>query len=174
MSQNKIPITPETKISKLLDHYPQLESVLIEITPTFKKLKNPVLRKTIARVTTIRQAAKIGEISVSEIINRLRREVGINDFFEDEQESDVSSEKTPDWIDAKKVVKTINARPILDRGEEPVTIVIKEIKKLNAGEILKLENTFLPEPLIDKAKRLGYKVWSQKSENEFLTYFTPA
>jgi len=42
-------ITPQIKVAELLETYPQLEEVLIDLSPTFKKLKNPVLRRTIAR-----------------------------------------------------------------------------------------------------------------------------
>ena len=49
----KLIITPKTKVAELLDAYPQLEDILIEIAPQFKKLQNPVLQKTIARVTSL-------------------------------------------------------------------------------------------------------------------------
>jgi hypothetical protein len=44
-------ISPKTKIYELLEAYPQLEETLIALAPPFKKLKNPVLRKTIAKIT---------------------------------------------------------------------------------------------------------------------------
>ncbi len=56
----KLIITPKTKIYDLLESYPELEDVLLSSAPEFKKLKNPVLRKTIARITNIGQAATIG------------------------------------------------------------------------------------------------------------------
>jgi len=74
-----IPITPETKIGVLLDNYPQLENVLLAMAPAFKKLKNPILRKTIAKIATLRQVAQIGEVSLSDLINTLRKEVGMQD-----------------------------------------------------------------------------------------------
>ncbi|WP_297095775.1 DUF1858 domain-containing protein [uncultured Draconibacterium sp.] len=56
----KLIITPKTKIFDLLEAYPQLEDVLIRAAPPFKKLRNPVLRKTITKITTLSQAATIG------------------------------------------------------------------------------------------------------------------
>ena len=50
-------ITPKTKVMQLLDAYPALESLLIETIPAFEKLRNPVLRKTVARITSLQQAA---------------------------------------------------------------------------------------------------------------------
>ena len=43
-------ISPKTKVLQLIETYPQLEDVLIEYAPAFKKLKNPVLRKTVAKI----------------------------------------------------------------------------------------------------------------------------
>ena len=69
--ETKLIITPQTKIAELLDAYPDLENVLIDLAPAFKKLQNPVLRKTVARVTSIRQAAAIGKIPVETVVNKL-------------------------------------------------------------------------------------------------------
>ena len=46
------------------------------MSPVFEKLKNPVLRRTVARVATIQQISVVGGIPVDDIINRLRKEVG--------------------------------------------------------------------------------------------------
>ena len=55
MAASKIIISPKTKVGELLDNYPDLESVLMEMSPAFEKLRNPVLRKTVARVATLQQ-----------------------------------------------------------------------------------------------------------------------
>ncbi|MFH1755446.1 MAG: DUF1858 domain-containing protein, partial [Candidatus Latescibacterota bacterium] len=57
---NRPSITPDMKVSALLEAYPELEDVLIGIAPAFKKLRNPVLRRTVAKLTSLRQAAQVG------------------------------------------------------------------------------------------------------------------
>lgn len=69
-------ITPHTNVAELLDTYPQLEDMLIDMAPAFRKLKTPLLRRTIARVATLRQAAMTGDLPVSDVVGRLREEVG--------------------------------------------------------------------------------------------------
>ena len=49
----KTEITPQTMVGDMLENYPELEDKLIEIAPVFKKLKNPILRKTVAKVATV-------------------------------------------------------------------------------------------------------------------------
>lgn len=173
MSQHKekIPITPDTKISQLLDSYPGLEDILIEITPTFKKLKNPVLRKTIARITTVRQAAKVGNVPLGDVINRLRNAAGIAETFEENENASTSHAGVPDWFDESKIVQTLDARSMLERGEHPVNIVLAEVKKLPPGEIYALVTDFVPVPLIEKAEETGAEVWYREDGTVVTSYF---
>ena len=69
-------VNPETRIGALLDAHPELEAVLVALSPEFKRLKNPLLRKTVARVATVAQAAKIGSLSVPDLVKALRRALG--------------------------------------------------------------------------------------------------
>ena len=68
-------ITPETKVATLLECFPELEEVLIGLAPPFKKLRNPVLRKSVAKVASLRQAAAVGRVPIEQMINLLR-EIG--------------------------------------------------------------------------------------------------
>ena len=90
----KLIITPKTKIYDLLEAYPELEDILISSAPEFKKLKNPILRKTIARITNISQAATIGGLNVEELVNRLREKAGQGNI---EQLDDTANE-IPDHL----------------------------------------------------------------------------
>ena len=59
MSKEHLEITPSTRVAEMLDNYPELEDTLIGIAPPFKKLKNPVLRKTIAKMSSKGVAAAL-------------------------------------------------------------------------------------------------------------------
>ena len=69
---NTLIITPKTKVLELIETYPELEDVLIQYAPAFKNLKNPVLRRTVAKIATLQQAASIGGVKTEELINRLQ------------------------------------------------------------------------------------------------------
>lgn len=168
----KLIITPKTKIYDLLEAYPQLEDVLISLAPEFKKLKNPVLRKTIARVANISQAATIGGLNVEQMVNTLREKVGQGSI---EQLDDTGTKYVttcPDWFKKESVSNTIDIREMLNRGEQPVHEVLSAIKKLGDSEILEIIAPFIPAPLIDKSLSLGYKHWlEKKGDGEFRVYF---
>ena len=76
MHRNKPLITPETKVGELLTHYPELEELLLQFSPAFATLKNPILRRTVAQVTSLRQAAKVGNANIVEMVNSLRQAAG--------------------------------------------------------------------------------------------------
>ncbi|MCK4888921.1 MAG: DUF1858 domain-containing protein, partial [Candidatus Aminicenantes bacterium] len=107
----RIVITPKTKISDLLDSYPELEKTLLDYTPAFKKLKNPILRKTIAKITTLQQASAIANVKVEELINTLRKEVG-QEMISSQADAGYN-EKKPEWFEDNKVSVIFDAREML-------------------------------------------------------------
>jgi len=165
-------ITPETKIGELLAAYPSLEEKLIEIAPQFNKLKNPVLRRTIAKIATLRQAALIGNIKLTDLINTLRETVGQNleDFTE---ESKQSGEDLTDLLKEKKIV-SYDAREDLEKGEHPLRKVMTDLEKIKHDEVYELITSFIPAPLIEVAKTKGFEVKTDsKNQVEIKTYMFP-
>lgn len=167
----KLIITPKTKIYDLLEAYPELEEVLISAAPEFKKLKNPVLRKTIARVTNISQAATVGGLNVEELVNKLRSAAGQGSIEVINEGHSYNTEK-PQWFDEKMVTSVINIAELLNRGEQPVHEVLSAIKNLGKDEIIRIEAPFIPAPLLDKSLSLNHSHWLvNNGDGTFLIYF---
>ena len=170
--EEKLIITPKTKILQLIETYPQLEDILIEAAPAFKKLKNPVLRKTVAKVATVQQAAAIGNLKVQELVNRLRHEVGQDTFVEEKSGELNINYQQPDWFEASKVTIQFDARSMLEAGEMPVHQAMADLKALPEGEIYELSVPLLTVPLIEKAASIGFNHWVNKQgEDLFVIYF---
>ena len=168
--ENKLVISPKTKVLQLIETYPELEDVLIEYVPAFKKLKNPVLRKTVAKIATLQQASVIGNVKIEELINTLRKAVG-EDLISIEDNENYNTIK-PEWFEESNILHSIDIREMLNRGEQPVNQVITELTNLSKGEIYKVISPFIPAPLIDKASSLEIKHWIDKKEEEvFEVYF---
>lgn len=162
---DKFIITPKTKVGELLEKFPELEDALIEIAPTFKKLKNPVLRKTIAKITSLEQAAAVAGIGVEKIVNKMRQLAGQDDMDIHVAPANSPTGK-PDWLDESKVVKTHNALDEISRGEHPLGAVMGWINHAESGQIYLLISPFYPAPLLDKAGELGCSIWSDKKSDE--------
>jgi hypothetical protein len=169
-NMTEIVIAPKTKVAELIDAYPQLEQVLIDTVPAFEKLKNPLLRKTVARITTLQQAAAIGGVNVEDLINHLRQDVG-QDLFSGAAAAAYITQQ-PGWFSETRVVAELDAKGMLAAGEQPVNQVIADLNALDQGDIYKLIAPFMPAPLMDKASSLGISHWVvHKDDGEFVIYF---
>lgn len=169
MRDRNFPILPSTKVGTLLDLYPELEDVLIGFAPPFKKLKNPILRKAVAKVASLQQVAAVGGVSVHELVNKLRASVGQETLALEEQVSGRDSyfSKRPDWFDFTKIVAFIDERGS-DPDKMPITTMLQEAARLQPAEILELVTTFLPAPGIDIMKKKGLLVWSVQEQPELI------
>lgn len=166
-----IDINAQTKIGELLDAYPQLEDVLIELSPSFAKLKNPVLRKTVGRIASLRQAADIGGLNVGEMISVLRKASG-QESSSINITSDVKTQDTvTEWFDEKNVFLTFNASNIIERGESPMKDILEVANLIDENKIMLLITPFIPVPILELLESKGYKTWSRNyKEDEVHTY----
>jgi len=170
--KDKTDITPETRIARLLEDYPELENRLINLAPAFAKLRNPILRKTVARVTNLRQAASIGNISLGTLINELRSAAGMEKGSTVADSDRLFPPESPDWLKREAITRTFDAREMIERGGAPLEIVIKELNNFSTGEIYELITPFLPAPMIDMFKVKGFEIWADENEPENIkTYF---
>lgn len=169
MENTKLVISPKTKVLQLIEAYPQLEDILISHVPTFKKLKNPVLRKTVAKIATLQQAASIGNIEVGDLINILRKEVG-QDLISIDFDNSFTTSK-PEWFDEKIIAQEFDVREMLAAGEHPVNQVISDLNQMKNKAIYKLISSFIPAPLIDKATSLQITHWVVKENDELFTVY---
>jgi Domain of unknown function (DUF1858) len=156
-----LPILPTTKVAALLDRYPELEDVLIGLAPPFKKLKNPLLRKGVAKVASLRQAAAVRRIPVSELVNKLRAAVGQEAIASDGTSGAIPYfSRQPEWFDAAKIVASIDERESPDPNKMPIATLLQRAARLQPEEIVELITTFLPAPGIDIMRGKGFLVWS--------------
>jgi len=144
-------ITFDTKVYDLLKAYPQLLEVLVSLSPRYKKLKNPILKRTIARVASLRQASALGGFTPVELVNALRAEVGQNPITDDMKEQEVST-VLPTWAQNDHAAY-MNATEVLDNDKNPLQLINKEYKKIKKDEVILLESDFVPSPLIDEMRK---------------------
>ena len=166
-------IEESTKVAALLEAYPELESVLIGIAPPFKKLRNPVLRRSVAKVASLRQAAAVARLPAAELVNRLREAVGQPSLGVHGGDASASYlEECPDWYDPGLVVDVLDEGSLPEDGPMPLVPLLKRANRLGEGEILEFRTSFLPAPGIDIMSQKGFAVWTNElSADEFRTYF---
>lgn len=75
MSTTPLTITPKTTVHTLLKEYPFLLDFLAEYHPEFKKLTNPVLRRTVGRMATLDAVAEQGNVPLNRLTDDIASEV---------------------------------------------------------------------------------------------------
>lgn len=167
-------ITPDARVGALLERWPQLEEVLIELSPRYRALQNPVLRRTVAKVATLRQVSKVGGVPLATLIERLRAAVGLAPLAVSEGDPGARGERPP-WAVDQAVTRRRDARAAIEAGEHPLPKVMADLATLGDADVYELVTPFVPAPLVDLAREKGFASFSV-SEGDALvrTYFRRA
>lgn len=167
-----ITINANTKIATILKQHPDALEVIISISPKFYKLRNPLLRKLMASRTSIGMASKIGGCSANDFFDRLQPLGFTIDRSVAEKDDEVKI--VPEFMknaDAEKML-VLDVRPAIDSGNDPLQLILKHIRQLEPGQILKLINSFEPIPLIQLLSKQGFESYVEATgENLVQTYF---
>jgi uncharacterized protein (DUF2249 family) len=162
-------ITLQTKIADLLNNYEGMKEILIEINPKFKKLNNPLLRRTVAKVAGVKQAAIVGGMDPYELLNKLRVAVG-QEAVEAKDDIEVKLKDEPDWIKSDPKV-VLDANELLEKEKNPLAETNKILKSFEKGDVLTIIADFRPEPLIDEFEKKGFEVYCKEVEKDsFVTF----
>lgn len=148
-------ITPDSRIGELLERWPGLEDVLLELSPHFRALKNPVLRRTIAKVATLRQVSTVSGVALGVLVERLRAGAGLPAVACADEPGEARSER-PAWAAEGAATRTRDARAAIEAGEHPMPAVLADLAALPDGGIYQLVTPFVPAPLVDLARGKGF------------------
>lgn len=65
----------KSKINDIINKYPFIKDYLITLSPEFKLLESPFMRRTIGRMATISRAAMIGGIEPEKLLRSIAEEI---------------------------------------------------------------------------------------------------
>ncbi|WP_018614495.1 DUF2249 domain-containing protein [Segetibacter koreensis] len=168
-------INSQTKISALLKYHPDALEAIVALSPDFKKLRNPVLRKLMAGRTSIAMASKIGGCTPFDFFEKLQPygfEMEISKKVEEEILTD--QKLTPPFLQNAKAenIVSLDVRSILASGNDPLKLIQQTVKGLQQDQVLKIINTFEPTPLIQLLKKQGFQWHVDVVEKDLVeTYF---
>lgn len=169
-------INEQTKIAALLKHHPGALETIVMLSPDFKKLRNPVLRKLMAGRTSIAMASKIGGCKTEDFFNALAP-LG---FETDHTTASPKEEATgkngpmPEYLRDIQPEQMINfdVRAMLAGGNDPLKEIQQKVRSLKPGEVLVIVNSFEPVPLIKLLERQGFQTYVHFTDDETIeTYF---
>ena len=165
-------ISANTKIAAILKHNADALEAIISITPKFEKLRNPLLRKLMAGRTSIGMASKISGCSVEDFFAKLAP-LG---FEIDKVNAPVNEVKPhlPAFFNSLKPdqIQELDVRPVIEAGEDPLSLIIKTVNKIKQGDALKIINSFEPTPLLSLLKKQGFDSYVDTIDDNLVeTYF---
>ncbi|BDU69037.1 hypothetical protein GETHOR_11380 [Geothrix oryzae] len=154
-------ITPETKIGAFLEAHPELQEALIARVPEFAKLRNPILRRTVAKLATVEQAARVAGLPAAELVRFLRELTGETTATPGRADGAPVEDPRPDWAQPASVRSTLDADGLLAAGEHPLARTRRALLTLAPGEALQLLSPFRPEPLLEQFRQEGLPCWCE-------------
>lgn len=182
MAEEKKMLNENDTVFDTVNSHPGLMDRMMELSPKYARLKNPVLFNTAARVTSLKKAASIGGIYWKEFVYQLNDAIGLGKEYLEKSKSDAfaahgkaaapemknETAPRPRWMDGAEKFGVMDVRS----AGEPFEAVVARAKTLKAGEGFALLQLFVPAPLIGYLETLGFEhVTEKKGDAEVKVYF---
>jgi len=157
-------ILAETKVKEALKRYPELKKVLVSLSPKFKKLNNKVVFNLVGRWATFADVAKMGGLSVCELLHRLNSEIGMEKelFWRApdciEEKGPAPAGEKPSWVESAQRFIELDVRK---REDFFLLEIMEKVEGLHAGEVLRVLNSFYPAPLVNMLSENGYEIFHE-------------
>lgn len=126
-------VTKTSTIHSLITEYPALIESLAELAPEFEKLKNPVLRNTLARVATLETAAQMASLDADKLVERVKDAVRRQE-------------------ELKEIIRDLHRGVSFEQVKERFAAAVKDV---SGGEIARMEQALVAEGMpVEEVKRL--------------------
>jgi uncharacterized protein (DUF2249 family) len=158
------------RVADVLASDPALIEVFIAVSPAFARLRNAAMRRVMARLVTVEQAARIGGVDSADLISKLNRagttataqeEMTMQDATNTTAASAASRPAELSDLDARNV-KELNVRQDLWGGREPFSRIMAARAELGQDQVLKLRAIFEPVPLYGVFAKQGFTSWTEQ------------
>lgn len=139
--------TAETVVADAIAADPAVIERLAKLHPAFEKLRNPLLRKVMARLVTFREAAKVAGVGVEAVLAAAN---GVPAVAAAAQPAATpEEEKAPLWVENADLHERValDVRPVLAEGGEPLGPIMRAAANVPRGGLLILDAPFDPAPL---------------------------
>jgi len=157
------PVLGKSRVSEVLGDYPHLKQELLELSPRFKNLQNPVIWRSVAKYATFEHAAKMTGVSLCEMLHFVNSRLGLEkELFE----------SFPQCIQELRALEKIE-KPVMEASGNVITVnsgedlepVLGILEDLSQGDSLLIRGEIPLEPLRDFARERGCEAAISPLEN---------
>ena len=157
-------IVATDRVSDVLARDEGLVDVFIRHAPQFTKLRSRTMRRVMARLVTVEQAARMGGIDVELLLSDLNEALGVerapivtrSNAASDSPRPASSASRMPDGPPSARTIVEVDVREDLRAGREPFSRIMAAVSALSPGEMLLLRAIFEPVPLFAALARRGF------------------
>ncbi len=147
-------IRADDRVAKVLAQDERLLEVFVAASPAFEKLRSAAMRKTMAKLVTVEQAARIAGIGADDLVNRLNRALAGSAPTEAPPAGEVPASPGAlppipaelQQLPADRIVD-LDVREDLRSGKEPFRLILDAARALPPGNVLRVRAIFEPAPL---------------------------
>lgn len=144
------PVVATDRVSDVLARNESLIEVFVRQAPQFGKLRDRSMRRIMARLVTVEQAARMAAVAPAALVGELNAALGIApESTEGGDRPSRPREPAPSQPEhpPRAPVVEVDVREELRAGREPFSRIIAAVASLRDDEVLLLRATFEPIPL---------------------------
>lgn len=151
------PVLPTDRVSDVLARDESLVEVFVHQAAQFVKLRNPAIRRVMARLITVEDAARMAGLGSAALVEVLNAALGLApqaEIPDRERGGATAAPRQPAHPPDAPVVE-VDVREDLRAGREPFSRIVAAAGALRPGEVLRLRAPFEPVPLYTVLGRRG-------------------
>lgn len=172
-------IRRDDRVADVIAGDPGLIDVFAAAAPAFERLRNPALRRVMARLVTVEQAARMAGVDAGELVAKLNGVAGEPDPELERSVRDTTMDTTQrpaalEAVDPDRITD-LDVRDDLRSGREPFSRIMAARKELAEGGVLRLRAIFEPVPLYAVFRKQGFDHWTERlADDDWRIWFYPA
>ena len=154
-------VTADTTIARALAADPDLLDRLVAFNARFAKLRNPILRRTMAKLATFADAARVAGVALPALLDVANGVVAEANAAPAAALPPAAA--APDWVAVIDLASAarLDVRPILAAGEDPFARIMGVVAKLAPEAPLILDAPFDPAPLRRVLAQKGFAEYAE-------------
>lgn len=175
-------IRANDRVAAVLKGDERLVEVFATAAPALERLRNPGMRRTMARLVTVAQAARMAGLEPEALVARLNAASESHEGDATAPETELVKETLMSTVDntmpaalrglAMERLVDLDVREDLRRGEEPFSKIMAAKQSLQPGAVLRLRATFEPVPLYHVMGKQGYDHWTEQlADDDWRVWF---
>jgi len=164
-------IFAQTPVKEALEAHPELQEVLLELSPRFRLLRNRAVFATVSRWATFADVARMAGLSLCEVLHRVNRALGTEeelfahapDCLAEARRGPVAAAARPDWLESARQTVVLDVR---HRDDFFLPEILDALRHLASGQVLQVISAFYPAPLIEMLREEGYALFYEEAGPE--------